>query len=315
MKPLLLLAEVFSLKKFERIVILMLLLIKLIDMKNLWVTLFVLLGISINAQNLQKVAGEIKEEGIELYRSEMASWYGTDIFTVNYKDRENIGGYFSYIDEKVPKCIFFSKNNKVIGTIAFPANYNPHDAKIDLEERDFTEKEADYFSIRQKALIKINNDTIFKRYNNTDLNLVPIIKNNVKKVYVITGSSVNDVVIFGNDYLISFNNNEIDKVEKLHKEIIIQKINDEKIGKMVSGAHSHVLENWQTITPTDICTLMLYYKFTNWESYSVVSKKYVSMWNGKNNVLMMMKSKDFKNISGNILKNKTKKDNTKKDLE
>ena len=281
----------------------MLFLIKLIYMKNLCVILFILLGTIINAQDLRKIANEINEEGTELYRSEMASWYGTDVFRANYEKMDNVGGYFSYIDEKVPKCIFFSKDKKVIGTIAFPTNYNPKDAKLDLNERDFTAKESEYFTIRQNALARIKNDTIFKVYKNTSLNIVPIIKNNVKKVYVLTGPSVDNVVVFGNDYLISFDKkNDVNNVEKLHKGMITQPMKDDKGGKTVSGIHSHVLENWQTITPTDICTLMLYYKFTDWQSYTVVSKKYVSMWNGKGNGLLIMKEKAFKNMAESIQK-------------
>lgn len=40
-------------------------------------------------------AQPIVAEGKLLYRTEMASWYGTDLFWENYKNRENIGGYFS----------------------------------------------------------------------------------------------------------------------------------------------------------------------------------------------------------------------------
>ena len=56
----------------------------------------------------------------------MASWYGTDLFLENYKNRDNIGGYFSYTDNDISKCIFFSKadNPKVIGTISFDSTYN-----------------------------------------------------------------------------------------------------------------------------------------------------------------------------------------------
>lgn len=56
-------------------------------------------------------------------------------------------------------------------------------------------------------------------------------------------------------------------MQKLHNSLLSFKIYDEKIGKTVSGVHSHVLEDWPFITPTDISTLMLYQKFTNWESY------------------------------------------------
>ena len=43
-------------------------------------------SIQLSAQNLEKIAQEIKEEGIQLCRSEMASWYGTDVFIENYKE-------------------------------------------------------------------------------------------------------------------------------------------------------------------------------------------------------------------------------------
>lgn len=281
-------------------------------MKNVWVVFFALIGTIINAQDLKKTAKEIQEEGIELYRSEMASWYGTDVLKANYDKMENIKGYFSYIDGGVPKCIFFSDKNKVLATVAFPANYNPRDAKLDLNERDFTTKELDYFTIRQNANEKVKTDTIFQQYNNTSINLIPLIdKNNVKKVYAVTGPSVDNIVIFGNDYLISFNDkNEVKNIEKLHKGIIVQAMKEEKMENAISGLHSHVLENQQTITPTDICTLMLYYKFTNWDDYFVVSKDFVSIWRNKTNNLVIIKEKDFKRMAESI--EKSEKNSTNK---
>ncbi|UMQ41080.1 hypothetical protein MKS83_16965 [Chryseobacterium sp. Y16C] len=265
-------------------------------MKKILAVLFILFAVSFEAQNLEKISKEINEEGIALYRSEMASWYGTDLFIANYGKKENIGGYFSYIDD-VPKCIFFSKDQKVIGTISFPTNYDPKNANLDLKERDFTRVEAEYFTIRQNALKRIQNDTIFKVYKNTNFNIVPLIKNKVKKVYVLTGPSVNNIVVFGNDYLITFDNkNEVKNVEKLHNSIIVQNIHDEKTGKTIGGAHTHILENWLAITPTDICTLMLYQKFTDWGSYFTTSKKYTSIWNA-NNSLTIMKTEDFEKLN------------------
>ncbi|WP_312076655.1 hypothetical protein [Chryseobacterium sp.] len=281
-------------------------------MKNILVLLSILIAFSLQAQNLEKLSKEINDEGIALYRSEMASWYGTDVFTANYKNRENIGGYFSYIDEDVPKCIFFSKNSKVIGTISFPTNYNPKDANLDLKERDFTAVEQEYFTIRQNAMERIKTDTIFKSYENTSFNIVPLIQKNSKKVYVLTGPSVDNIVVFGNDYLLTFNNkNEVKNVERLHKTLIVQNINDNKVGKTVSGIHSHVIENWQTITPTDICTLMLYKHLTNWEGYITVSKKYTSIWNP--NKVAIMKTEDYKKMAENILeRNKEKSESETK---
>ena len=82
----------------------------------------------------------------------MASWYGTDIFLEKFSDRrENIGGYFSYNENGVSKCIFFSKsdNPKVIGTISFDSTYNVNTVKADGSERDFITNELDIYTIRK----------------------------------------------------------------------------------------------------------------------------------------------------------------------
>ena len=43
--------------------------------------------------------------------------------------------------------------------------------------------------------------------------------------------------------------------------------------------HSHLPETGDFITATDICTLMLYEKFTKWKQHKVVSKNYLNIWN------------------------------------
>ncbi|MEC5157696.1 hypothetical protein [Chryseobacterium sp. MP_3.2] len=267
-------------------------------MKKIYTFLLLFTFLISSAQDLQKIAKEITAEGIILYRSEMASWYGTDIFLANYPQRENIAGYFSYLEDGVPKCIFFSKDEKVIGTISFPTNYESKDAKLDLKERDFSETEKNYFELQQKVKMRTLTDPIFKQYENYNFNIIPIITKTEKKTYLLTGTNDNNLVLFGNDYLINFNQkNEITTIQPLHKSLIPQKMVDEQIGKSVSAVHSHVLEDWPFITPTDICTLMLYQKFTGWENYTVISKKYTSLWNAKSNFLVILKTDVIKKIN------------------
>lgn len=105
------------------------------------------------------------------------------------------------------KCIFYSKseNPKVIGTITFDSTYDVNTANTDLTERDFTSNENDLYIIRKIAFDEIYTDTLFKKYSNTNLNLIPLIKGNEKKVYVLTGPEQNGVVIIGNDHLLTFN--------------------------------------------------------------------------------------------------------------
>lgn len=264
--------------------------------------LIILLLLATNSYSQKKLDSKIEEtvqEGKRLYRSEMASWYGTDLFLEKYQNRENIGGYVSYSEDDISKCIFFSKGEKavVIGTITFDKTYNIKLAKIDLEERSFTKNENDLYSIRQKALNLLQNDTIFKMYENTSPNLIPIISNGEKKVYVLTGPSKTGVVIYGNDYLIKFDdNNNLISRKSIHANIIpVNYGNEQNI--ILTSVHSHLPSTGELITPTDICTTMLYEKFTGWESVMVMSQEYVSIWNCKNDELAVMTTKAFEKMS------------------
>ena len=66
---------------------------------------------SFSQVDTDKQSDSLTAEGRRLYKSEMASWYGTDIFLAQYKDKDKIGGYFSYSDKDASKCIFFSKGD------------------------------------------------------------------------------------------------------------------------------------------------------------------------------------------------------------
>ncbi len=285
-------------------------------MKKTLAFLLTLFGLTLFAQNNPtEEAQPIVAEGKLLYKSEMASWYGTDLFLENYKNKENIGGYFSYIDNDLAKCIFFSKKETpgVIGTISFDSTYNIKTANLDLAERDFTEIEADLYKIRKLALAEINSDTLFKTYKNTSLNLIPLIIGQEKKVYVLTGPQSSGVVIFGNDYLLTFDDNNNLLVKKqLHKNLIpVYYGGKEEEGKQTFGAmHSHLPETGHFITATDICTLMLYGKFAKWEQHIVISEKYMNIWNCKTDQLTVIPRDVIEKINKDQEK-RTKKENKK----
>lgn len=262
--------------------------------------------------NPTEQAQPIVAEGKRLYKSEMASWYGTDLFLENYKDRANVGGYFSYSENNVAKCIFFSKAEKpkVIGTISFDSSYNTKTAETDLNEREFTSNEYNLYVIRKNALTTINSDTLFKTYKSTNLNLIPLITGNEKKVYVLTGPKQNGVVIFGNDYLLTFDNdNNLTSKRQLHKNIIpINYGGKEEDGKEIEGTiHSHLPETGELITATDICTLMLYEKFAKWKQHNVISQKYLNIWNCLTDQLTVIPMSTIDKINKDQEKRKKKK--------
>jgi len=138
-------------------------------------------------------------------------------------------------------------------------------------------------------------DTLFKRYEKTSFNFIPLIVNNKKKVYIITGPSASGVVIFGNDYLIEFDKkNNIKSKKSLHKNIIPVNYTDDEAEVMT--IHNHLEETGDLITATDICTLLLYSPYTHWKQHYVMSEKYVSIWDCDKESLFVMDTKAWKKI-------------------
>ncbi|ENA1795438.1 hypothetical protein ABF176_002281 [Flavobacterium psychrophilum] len=254
--------------------------------------------ITFGQSKTDKITSKIIEEGKMLYKSEMASWYGTDIFIEKYKEKEKIGGYLSYSENEISRCIFYSKGEKpkIIGTMDFDITFKIENAKTDLSERELTKTEFDLYEIKNAALQIINSDTIFKRYNNTNFNLIPIINGKEKKVYVLTGPKKNGVIIFGNDYLLNFdNNNKLLNRKQLHRNIIPIEYSGKD--EIEATMHSHTEETGDFITSTDICTLMLYAKFAKIKQHYVISKNYVSIWDCNKEILAVLTRKAWEKIN------------------
>ncbi|HAL82983.1 MAG TPA: hypothetical protein DCO83_12730 [Mucilaginibacter sp.] len=252
-------------------------------------------------ERLDQITDSITNEGKALYRSEWASWYGTDIFVAKCPDKKPLsGGYFSYETNDGLTNIFFSKGDDpvVIASISFGKDFNANNYRLDTIQRKFTETEHDYYAIRMTALKRALSDTTFKHFNNTGINVVPLIEQEVKKVYVLTSPHANGVVIFGNDYLINFDSkNEITSIKTLHKNIIPIYTKADSGKTVAATMHSHLPETGDFITATDICTLMLYEKFTTWSTHYVLSKNYVSIWDCKKNDLIILTMEAWKRIT------------------
>lgn len=247
------------------------------------------------AQNLRKIEADIVDEAKAMYNSEWASWYGTDVFhekCTTQKGKQ--GGYLSYDDGQGLTNVFYSKgdNPQIITTISFGYGYDSQKYNLDTTTRHLNKHETDLYNMRKVAIAAMGTDTIFKFYKNSNLNPVPLIYKNTKKVYVLTGTNQHGVVIFGNDYQIDFDKNDkIKKITKLHNSIISAQFttNETDSSKIqVAALHNHVKGKDEFISVTDLCTLMLYAKFTTWNNYYVMSEKYVSIWDCKKNRLAIL---------------------------
>jgi len=172
----------------------------------------------------------------------MASWYGSDIFIETYKEEaKNFGGYFSYVEGDDAKCIFYSRgdNPQVLATIIFDKTYDVKTAKSNNNYRDFTPLEKEYYTIRHAAALEVRKDTLFKTYKNTRLNLVPLIYEGQKKVYILTGTGETGLVVFGNDYLITFDkDSHITSKKQLHLNALFANYGNDSDGNLITGEYT-----------------------------------------------------------------------------
>jgi len=236
---------------------------------------------------------EILAEGFLLYNSERASWLGTDLFMAKFPDKKDkIGGYLSYSDGDKHKCIFYDKDTDpgVLATITFDDSFVVEVANVNTDVRKLNSTEKDLYIIRTAALAEINKDTLFERYENTNFNLIPMIIKEQKKVYILTGPENNGVLLFGNDYLITFDKKNTVKTKKrLHNNLIVLEYGKEE--NQISSIHSHNEKTGDLITATDICTLLLYGPYTPWKTHYVISKGNVSIWDIQKEELIVMTRK------------------------
>lgn len=249
---------------------------------------------------LARQAAAIVAEARLLYRSEMASWHGSDLFLAQFAARERIGGYLSYpTGEAGARCIFYSNDQplpKVIGTIDLDDSLTEETAVIDLGERPLTPLEHDLYTLRTKTFQALK--TSYRSYENANPNVIPLIANGTRKVYVLTGPSVSGVVIFGNDYLFTFDKkNELTAQQKIHSNIIPIDYDNSSTEPVTVSVHSHLESTGKFITPTDVCTLLMYGPYTTWKTHQVVSKKYVSIWDCRQQSLLILKRKAFERIT------------------
>ncbi len=270
--------------------------------------LFTLITLFILAQNataqknvLTHLVDSINAEGEMLYRSEWASGHSTHIFASNFGEKKLLsGGYFSYETKQEITTIFFSKNEApvVLATVRFEHGLDSSKYSIDTTTRKFTQNEKEFYTIRSKAAQAVLNDTLFKFYQHTSLNLVPIIKDGAKRVYVITAQTAPDEVLLGNDYLVNFDkDNNIIKKAKLHNNLIPLGTGGKEAIK--ASSHQHLGETSPYITATDICAFKLWKSKTTWVISFVVSTGYVSAWHFRDEFLEILTQDEWQKIMKN----------------
>jgi len=245
----------------------------------------------------------ILAEGLRLYQSERSSWVATDLMLATTIDRSQIGGYLSYLEGDSVRTIFWA--HEAAGTAGTPllASYTfpRQDVRVGTANfqpgRGFTPHEAQLFIIRKAAKAELKADP--KNYvtqPNTSLNLAMVEEAHETRVYVLTGSQEGGIVPIGNDYLLTFGpGGKLKSTERLHNSYLPLRWDAAK-GETKAMLHSH-LEAHPYITPTDICSILLYRSKLPERQHYVIGQKYVSLFDIDKQQLVIFTRKAFEKIA------------------
>jgi len=213
----------------------------------------------------------ILAEGNLLYRYEKAAWVSTDLAMSLKEVKESFGGYLIYQSGDSIKAIILGKDP---GTCIYEITYL-HDTKTPFRELLMNRKLSDKEVELQDIKLKIIKEALTPKYNVTCaegyslvIDLIPGAEG--YKLYILTGTSRQNVIPLGNDYIFfSDENGDITSWRKFHSILIPTqaKIEGEKV---IECIHSH-LPSEPFITATDICTFKLYGDYYGLKRFKVVS--------------------------------------------
>lgn len=240
--------------------------------------------------SLDSLQRETLQEGLLLFRMEKASWVATDILMHNFPSlQKNIEGYLSYVEGSSTRSIFWNDSRKIIFEVKFDSIASESKNFTDKQLRDPSALESDLIDLRQAAFELLNNnvDSFFHFYEYTSPNLIPLIRDQERCVFVITGSAKRELLI-GNDYKLIFdNNNHLLSKMPLHNTLIRMKMDEGK--KKSSGTfHTHTRADYPIVTSTDICSFLLYRDIFDIYQHTVISDKYFSLFRADLQTLIVL---------------------------
>ncbi|KUG08774.1 hypothetical protein [Solirubrum puertoriconensis] len=263
--------------------------------------LTVLAQLSAEAQSrFAKQQEAILKEGLALYESERASWVATDLLITRQTDMATIGGYITYTDGDSIRTVFVAREAAeplpVSHAFSFPRNseITPTSGRL-LAARPTTERERRLFAMRKQVFEELMQPKKGKEYtfpDKTQPNVVLLDDGPKPRAYVLIGPQEEGVLPIGNDLLMTFSPaGRLEEVERLHNSYVAMRMPEK--GKTVeAGMHTH-LPAHPYITPTDICSLLLYRNTFPVDAHFVIGQKYVSIFELPKKQVLIMEKKAF----------------------
>ncbi len=200
-------------------------------------------------------------EGYRLFLAETVNWVATDSALAHY-EADRLGGNIIWQpDPYAWEAVFFNRQQD---SALFVLRYDPllseyntwytprpvnaqEEAQWEWKSRLFTNGLGKYGdSIRYNS-----------NYGNPNVDIIRI-DSSTTRMYILQGVERPNVIPFGNDYSIDFDNaGKAIRFRRYHQGFLPMPTVDENGEKVVTIYHSHVNDN-PYITPTDICNFLLY---------------------------------------------------------
>lgn len=239
-----------------------------------------------------------------LHKLELASRHATDLQSSIHGITafDSIVGYLSYPEGSQFKTIFYGAENhfRIYAQVIFDSTCSVKTSLLDISTRAATERETELIVLREDAhkRIKENEGNFFEQYDSVSFNLIPVITAAERKVFVLSAPFHPGDVLFGNDYVLTYSNeNKFLSRKKLHSHLISLPMKAVPHDTLeVWTAHPHTEESSAFISSTDICILLLYSQFTNWKKHIVFSSGYVSLFDMEKKTLTLLTRKAFEKI-------------------
>ena len=227
------------------------------------------------------ILDSIVEEGYQLYYSERANWIATDLVFERY-GMDELGRSITYqADNNLWTVCFFDKNNeKCLLECRFDIKYG-NTVTLDsirpistFEKEQLQRKET----MLNEAISKYGSELKFapEKFGNPNIDFVRM-NDHLTRVYFLQGTIRHDVIPFGNDYSIDFDENlKPIAFRRYHRSLIDSPTKNDKGEEAKFLFHTHLKDN-PFITPTDICNFLLY-RPKNMDGFMVASEAYNCMF-------------------------------------
>lgn len=206
-------------------------------------------------QQLFVMNDSVIREGSKLYLYEKLSWLATDNF---FTTGANARGSFIIEDDSMYRVLFVNADLQCV----YEENLdkNTYKTQRNTEVRKLNENEMALWERHLRLMGKIGDANIpaYSFPEGTASFNVEIIRVNEKltRAYVIMGALVDNLIPFGNDFSFDFDNNDSLVAQRAYHHSYIP-ITWEEGSTPKRVMHSHTRDN-PYITPTDICTFLLY---------------------------------------------------------